>query len=318
MGSLTELLDDSQYATDTEIIELFEQRKKGLERLRNRLGDANIGYAANGSYELISDNELAALNHMERLNKLLLPVTQKPAYKLANEKIGEFGFSRTFTKALIENTCEGELHTGKMLRALVDLVLSKGIEIKTGAEVSRFEEHEGHVAVLVSDAVRNSEIAFHAESLSICTNAFATQLVPGEDVVPGRGQVLVTQPIQDLKFKGVYHFDKGYYYFREIEGRILLGGGRNLDFEGETTTDLSLNENIQVELERRLHEIIIPGVHYHIEQRWAGIMAFGETKRPIVKAFSGRVFGAYRMGGMGVALGSQAAMQLADIVQSHM
>ncbi|WP_276133609.1 NAD(P)/FAD-dependent oxidoreductase [Polluticoccus soli] len=318
MGSLTELLDDSQYSSEAQIVELFDQRKKGLERLRNRLGDATIGYAQNGSYELISNAELGALDHIDRLNELLLPITQKPAFRLASQKIKPFGFSENYTKALIENTCEGELHTGKMLRALSDLATSRGIEIKTGAEVTRFDEYETHVAVSVSDPLRGNDLVLHTNSLSLCTNAFTTQLLPGEDVTPGRGQVLVTQPIPGLKFKGVYHFDKGYYYFREIDGRVLLGGGRNLDFEGETTTDIALNSLIQIDLEQKLHDIIIPGVHYHIEMRWAGIMAFGATKQPIVKAHSKRIFGAYRMGGMGVALGSLSAMQLADIIQSHM
>lgn len=314
MGSLTELLDDSQYTDETEIVELFEQRKKGLERLRHRLGDANISYAANGSYELISDAELPALDKIGYYNKLLLPITQQPAFKLVNNKIQQFGFSPTFTKALVENTCEGELHTGKMLRALADMAIAKGIEIKTGAEVLRFEEDGDHVSVFISDPVRKTELVLHSATLSICTNAFTKQLLPEENVIPGRGQVLITQPIPGLKFKGVYHFDKGYYYFREIDGRVLLGGGRNLDFEGETTTELALSEYIQVELEKRLRDIILPGTHFQVEQRWSGIMAFGETKRPIVKAFSGKVFGAFRMGGMGVALGSQVAMQLADVI----
>lgn len=314
MGSLTELLDDNQYTDELEIMELFEQRKKGLERLRSRLGDANIGYAQNGSYELISDAELPALDKLEYYNKLLLPITQKPAFKLVNEKIEQFGFSKTYTKALVENTCEGELHTGKMLRTLADMAISKGIEIKTGAEVLRFEEDGDYVSVFIKDKTRRTELVLHAAMLSICTNAFAKQLLPNENVVPGRGQVLITQPIPGLKFKGVYHFDKGYYYFREIDGRVLFGGGRNLDFEGETTTELTLNETIQIALEQHLRDIILPDTHFQVEQRWSGIMAFGETKRPIVKAFSDRVFGAFRMGGMGVALGSQVAMQLADMV----
>ena len=204
-----------------------------------------------------------------------------------------------------------------MLRALTDLAISKGIEIKTGANVNSFEEDGEYVTVFVGDSIRSSELALKAQTLSICTNAFTKQLLPDEDIIPGRGQVLITQPIPGLKFKGVFHFDKGYYYFREIDGRVLLGGGRNLDFGGETTTELAITERIQLELEKYLHEIIIPGVHYHIEQRWAGIMAFGTTKQPIVKAFSDKVFGAFRMGGMGVALGSQVAMELSDLVASR-
>lgn len=318
MGSLTELLDQAQYGSDEEILHLFDQRKKGLERLRNRLGDSSIGYAANGSYELIGNDELLMLDRMDYLNELLLPISQKPAYKLANDKIPEFGFSTSYTKALIENTCEGELHTGKMLRALVNYAIQAGVEIKTGANVISYEEEENHVTVLMQDQFRNDTLALQCRSLSICTNAFTKQLLPDVDVIPGRGQVLITQPIPRLKFKGVYHFDKGYYYFRELDGRVLLGGGRNLDFEGEATTDFALSERIHIALEQCLRDIIIPDVHFMIAQRWTGIMAFGKTKNPIVRSFSPRVYGAFRMGGMGVALGSETAMQLADIIYADM
>ena len=135
------------------------------------------------------------------------------------------------------------------------------------------------------------------------------------DVTPGRGQVLVTHPIPGLKFKGIYHFDKGYYYFREIDGRVLFGGGRNLDFETENTTEFALNSLIQIDLEQKLADIILPGMQFQVAQRWAGIMAFGVNKYPIVKAFSPRVFGAFRMGGMGVALGSETAAQLVELMK---
>ena len=153
-------------------------------------------------------------------------------------------------------------------------------------------------------------------TLSICTNAFTPQLLPGEDVVPGRGQVLITEPVPGLKFKGIYHFDKGYYYFREIDGRVLFGGGRNLDFSGEATTNMALSTIIQTDLEQKLAEIILPGTPFRIAQRWAGIMAFGANKYPTVRAFSARVYGAFRMGGMGVALGSEVARQLAGLVHT--
>ncbi|MBS1585410.1 MAG: FAD-binding oxidoreductase [Bacteroidetes bacterium] len=310
MGSVTELLDDLEYMTESEVLQLFETRKLGLERLRKRLGDSRIGYAARGSYELISETELPAVERIEYLNELLLPVTGQPAFRLANEQIAVFGFSARHTKALIENICEGELHTGMMLKALTELTLQHGIEIKTGAEVLRFEEEKAHINVVLQDLFRNEELVLRANVLCLCTNAFTKQLLPDADVKPGRGQVLLTEPIEGLKFKGIYHFDKGFYYFREIDGRVLLGGGRNLDFEGETSERLDLNERIQQELERKLREIILPGTSFQVAQRWSGIMAFGASKLPIVRSFSDRVFGAFRMGGMGVALGSHIAMEL--------
>lgn len=314
MGSLTEILDDSQYSNEAEIVKLYDWRKRGLELLRSRLGDAAIGYKSNGSYELIGDNELPALDKIDYINNLLQPVTKQPAFKLVNDKIDAFGFGKQAVKALIDNTCEGELHTGKMLRALTDYALVKGVEIKTGAEVCRFDEEENSVVVFVADPVRDELLRLHCNTLSICTNAFTKQLLPDVDVVPGRGQVVITEPIQGLKFKGVYHFDRGYYYFREIDGRVLLGGGRNLDFEGEATTNIALTDLIQKDLEEKLRTVILPETEFTIAQRWAGIMAFGKTKQPIVRAFSNRVYGAFRMGGMGVALGSDVGRSLSQLI----
>ncbi len=308
MGSVTELLADLRTISESEVVGLFAQRKQGLEILRQRLGDERIGYAANGSYELIDTSAKEALNKIDYLNELLLPVNNRPSFRLANEKIKSFGFNEQYTEALIENTCEGELHTGKMMRALADYVSEQGIEIKTGAEVLRYEEESNDVMVKLAGGIQ-----LRCKTLNICTNAFTRALLPGVDVTPGRGQVLITGPIDELKLKGIFHMDEGYYYFREIDGRILIGGGRNLDVEGETTTDMTVTERIQNSLEEKLRQIILPGVPFEVSQRWAGIMAFGATKQPIIKAFSDRVFGAFRMGGMGVALGSRVAQQLAEL-----
>ena len=46
-------------------------------------------------------------------------------------------------------------------------------------------------------------------------------------------------------------------------------------------------------------------------------MAFGNTKFPIVKAFSDKVFGAFRIGSMGVAIGSEVAAQLVEMVKGR-
>ena len=125
--------------------------------------------------------------------------------------------------------------------------------------------------------------------------------------------MLITKPIANLPFKGIFHFDKGYYYFREYNGCVLFGGGRNLDFENETTTDFMLNQKIQDDLMVKLQKIILPRQPFEIDVRWTGIMAFGKSKKPIVKHYSKNVFVGVRMGGMGVAIGSEVAYQLSSI-----
>lgn len=310
MGSVTELLDDLETMSEEEVVQLFERRKKGLELLRERLGDGAIGYKTNGSHELISETEINAIEKIEYLNQLLLPVNKKDSFRLCNEYINSYGFNKTHIKALIENTCEGELHTGKMMHALMSYATQLGVEIKTGVTVKEFNEEADKVVVQLKNSLVDEVLPFTCKQLFVCTNAFTKQLLPNEEIMQGRGQVLVTEPIEGLKLKGVFHMDKGYYYFREIEGRVMIGGGRNEAIQKETTSKLGITDTIQNKLEEKLRDIILPGIDYTVAQRWAGIMAFGADKQPLVKQVSDRVYGAFRLGGMGVAMGSYVAKEL--------
>jgi glycine/D-amino acid oxidase-like deaminating enzyme len=125
---------------------------------------------------------------------------------------------------------------------------------------------------------------------------------------------LITKPIANLDIRGTFHLDKGYYYFRNFENRILLGGGRNLDFEGETTTELAQTEKIQNKLEDLLKDVILPHREVEIEHRWSGIMGIGTSKTPIVSQISEHVYCGVRLGGMGVAIGSIVGKELAELV----
>jgi glycine/D-amino acid oxidase-like deaminating enzyme len=109
--------------------------------------------------------------------------------------------------------------------------------------------------------------------------------------------------------------DKGYYYFRNIGNRILFGGGRNLDFVGETTTEFGQTTAIQNRLEQLLTEVILPNTDFKIEHRWSGIMGLGSSKNPIVSQLSNHVYCGVRLGGMGVAIGSLIGNDLADLIQ---
>src|SRR3954463_11616076 len=68
IGSLTEILDDLTTMTEDEVLQLVELRYKGLRRLRARLGDKEIGYGENGSYELISKQEEGCLDNLGKVN----------------------------------------------------------------------------------------------------------------------------------------------------------------------------------------------------------------------------------------------------------
>jgi gamma-glutamylputrescine oxidase len=154
-----------------------------------------------------------------------------------------------------------------------------------------------------------------AGQVLLATNAFSQQLFPALDVQPGRGQVLVTEPIPGLHLPGTFHYDKGYYYFRQVDGRILLGGGRHLDFAAEATVEPGLTDLVQTRLEQLLHEVILPGRRPRIDYRWSGVMAFGDDLTPIVQPLAPNIFGALRCNGMGVAMGAGIGKQAAEMLQ---
>jgi gamma-glutamylputrescine oxidase len=317
IGSIAEILDDLAHLSEQRMLDTVAMRYRGLERLRARLAQADIGYAQRGSYELIREQDSHIMAHIDRINKLLSSILPIAPFTIADDEIAAKGFDKNQVKHLISNQLEGELHTGKMMQALIQLCLHSGIEIKTGCAVTRCDEIDRGASIAVYNHASSEEISLCCQQLLICTNAFTNELVPNLDISPGRGQVLITKPISGLKFKGIYHFDQGYYYFREIDGRVLFGGGRNLDKLGETTTTFAPNDMILDHLRHHLDMLILPDTPYEIDYTWSGIMAFGADKQPLIQQVSDHIAIGVRMGGMGVAIGSEVGEQLAALVTSR-
>ena len=298
-GSVSELMADLDTNTEDKVWATLEMRIKGLEILRNRLGDKQIDYKELGGYELFdkqNDFDKCA-NSIDYFNKKLNSLTGiKNTYTIENQKIKSFQFKQI--KGLILNKKEGQLDTGKMMNNLLKLAISKGVFILNNVDVLRIND------ISTSVELETSLGDLYCKKVIVATNGFASQLLKLNDVKPARAQVLITKPILNLKIKGTFHLDAGYYYFRNIGNRVLLGGGRNLDFEKETTTKFELNRKIHDRLELMLKKIILPETKFEVEHRWCGIMGVGSEKSPIVKKISDNVVCAVRMGGMGVAIGS--------------
>lgn len=306
-GSVSELLSDLRQSSEDLVWQTVEMRIKGLALLRKRLGDKHIDYREYGGYELFDDEPRfgECTEQLEYLNKQLRHfLKEKEVYSTANRRMAGFGFKGI--KGLIFNKKEGQIDTGRMMTELLKLAQSKGILILNRVEVKRLED-SGHGVDLLTTA---GEI--RAGKVIVATNGFAAQLLDLEDVKPARAQVLVTKPIKDLRIKGTFHYDEGFYYFRNIGNRVLFGGGRNLDFETETTTELALNAKIQKRLDQLLKEVILPDRAFEVEQRWAGIMGVGSEKKPIIRKLSPNTVCAVRMGGMGIAIGSLVGKLAAD------
>ena len=301
-GSLSELIQDEKIMGTEKMLELVEMRYKGLQTIQKYFSKNEIDFDLCGGYELYDEIDTKSskklIENIEYLNSLLQPITKtKQTFNLIDSKIPDFGFGKT--KHLIKNKLEGYLHSGKLVQALLQKVQSMGVQVFTGTEIKTAEKINGQIEL-------RTKPHFHliTKQLLICTNAFAKDLLPELDIVPARGQVLVTSEITNLPWRGSFHSDEGFYYFRNIGKKVLLGGARNKALAEEETTKMDISINIQEELERYLNEVVLPKQkgQYTIDYRWSGIMAMGSEKMPIIKEVQPNIFCAVRMSGMGVAL----------------
>lgn len=306
-GSLSEIIEDLNHHSQEEVIRLVKERVKGLNLLRKNLGDTTIDYQNLGGYELFLDSDEAlyqsCLNKQDEINALLYPIFNADVFSFEKNALRFKNIKSHYSF----NAFEGQIDTGKMMEALLNKVQTLGVKILNNVTVEAFSEISNSVNI------KTNVFEFSTSKLIITTNGFASQLL-NEAVKPARAQVLITKPINNLQIKGTFHLDKGYYYFRNIDGRILLGGGRNLDFKTEETSEFGETKIIQNKLEDLLQNTILPNTNVEIEHRWSGIMGVGNQKKPIVKPLSNHVFCGVRLGGMGVAIGSTIGYQLANLL----
>ncbi len=309
-GSLSELIDDLQSHTEEEVFNLVTKRWKGLQLLRQNLGDKNIDFQQNKGFELCETEIFfeACISKKDEINKLLQPIFKE---KVFSESENTFGFQKIHHRYIVNNF-EGQIDTGKMAFHLLTKAQQLGVKILNAIAVESFVESGNLVEV------KTDKINFKTNKILVATNGFTKKLLE-EEVQPARAQVIITKPIKNLKIKGTFHLDKGYYYFRNIDDRILFGGGRNLDFKAEETTKFEQTTIIQQSLEKKLKEIILPNTNVEIEYRWSGIMGVGFNnlsgqKKAIVKQLSENVFCGVRLGGMGVAIGSLVGKELAELI----
>jgi len=280
-GSLSEIINDLKSHTEEDILQLVKKRVDGLQLLRSTLGDKTIDFQKLGGFELFNNDQLfdECKFQKDKINRLLNPIFNTDVFSF---KSNQFGF-KNIQNQYSFNPFEGQIDTGKMMLALLEKVQSKGIKILNSILVQSFENENNSVNI------KTNQFNFKTSKLIITTNGFASEFIE-EKVKPARAQVLITKPIKGLAIKGSFHLDRGYYYFRNIDRRVLLGGGRNLDIKGEETTKSGHTKLIQSKLEDLLKTVILPDIDFKIEHWWSGIMGVGNNKSTIVKQLDNNVF----------------------------
>lgn len=306
-ANVSEILDDLTHDTPENVYGTIKKRHQGLQKLRRKFGDAAIGYEEKGSAEIFTKENKAYLHKgidsLQGINTILyneLGLDNVFSYRSNN--------ALPHTTGAIHNAYEGQLNTGKLYDTIYSHAQSIGIKLYGGLELKNWQKG----TIIELETAQN--VKLKTNNLILCTNAFTAQLID-EDITPCRGQVIVSERVENLPCEGMYMYHSGYYYWRDIDNRILLGGARNMDVDGETSYELEPNETILSELKRFMNEQIF-GREVQIDYQWSGIMGMGKEnkKLPIIKEVQPNVFLAARLGGMGVALSANVAEEVVEMI----
>ncbi len=299
VGSITEYIADSEKESEEGVNKRIRNRYEGLILLKETLGEEHIGYEACGGYELFTDQktfEAAAVYIPEFNDRMRRLIGEESVYSTSTLN----GYN------VIHNRLEGALHPGKMMQRYISLVNAEGVEVKWNTSVSDIET-DGRV-------VLQKGIQLGAKKVLIAANGFVKTILPELSVNPARGYVFVTSELNSMSWKGTFHYDRGYIYFRNIGNRLLLGGARNIDSERETTDRFGINEKIKTYLSDFVNEKLKIEVDWQIDYEWSGIMGFTDSKTPVLKKLDNHRYVAAGLSGMGVAIGTKIGKEAAALL----
>ena len=191
------------------------------------------------------------------------------------------------------------IHPARFVRRLAALASVAGAEIR---------EH---------DAVADLD-ALDAERVLVATDGYGHGLVPelADLIWPTRGQMVASVPLDRMLYDRPHYARQGFDYWQQLpDGRILLGGFRDVSILDELTDVEETTPSIQSSLESFLHELA--GEEVAVTHRWAGIFGLTQDMLPLVGAVpgrDGRVWVAGGYSGHGNVLGFACGALVADAI----
>jgi glycine/D-amino acid oxidase-like deaminating enzyme len=131
-----------------------------------------------------------------------------------------------------------------------------------------------------------------AATVVVCTDGYPSGLLGELEglIVPTRGQVIATEPIDELLYEIPHYGRHGFdYWHQRLDGRIVAGGFRDVSLDTEFTAEEETTQVVQDALERFIEEHV--GRPLRIDYRWAGIFGMVFDFLPVI----GRVPGDERL-----------------------
>ena len=289
------------------VLETARRSHKRVRQLVETLG-IDCGYRVGGSLRLSRSEEEA-----EEF-RASLPLLRADGFESREVPVTEAVPAPpggAYTAAFVTPE-DGELHPVRFLHGVARAAEGKGARLFAHSALKTASWNAG-----LWTAQTETGANARARTLVLCTNAFVPLLCPALTglVAPRRGQMLSTAPIDRTVAKYPTYANQGYQYWRQLsDGRLVIGGWRDVDFESESGYSDDTSPKIQDAIEAGLKEIVPEGVA--IEHRWAGTMGFARDGRPLVgwldAAHHLAICAAYTGHGMGLA--TACTQDLADLL----
>jgi gamma-glutamylputrescine oxidase len=269
--------------------DLWRWTEAALDRMADLAGDSLV---RNGSFRLAADDEERDEIHAEYEAMHEDGIDAEWIDDLPGHLVGRF-------KGGIIHPEDGALQPARFVRRLAARAAEAGTEFREHARVDDVE-------------------ALDADAVLVATDGYGHGLVPELDdaIWPTRGQVIVSAPLDRMLYDRPHYARQGFDYWQQLpDGRLVLGGFRDVSIMDELTDDEVTTPVIQNSLEQFMGELI--GGAPEITHRWAGIFGLTQDMLPLVGRVPGRdrVWVAAGYSGHGNVLGFACGELVAAAIQ---
>jgi gamma-glutamylputrescine oxidase len=240
--------------------DLWHWTEAALDRMAELAGDALV---RNGSLRLAADEEEREQIRAEYEAMRDDGVDAEWLDDLPGHLAGRFHGG-------IVHPGDGALQPARFVRRLAARAAEAGAEIREHDRVDDLEALDADQVLVATDGYGHGLVAELADS-----------------VWPTRGQVIVSAPLDEMLYDRPHYARQGFDYWQQLpNGRLVLGGFRDVSIMDELTDEEVTTPVIQESLERFMGELI--GRAPEITHRWAGIFGLTQDMLPLVGRVPGR------------------------------
>jgi gamma-glutamylputrescine oxidase len=199
---------------------------------------------------------------------------------------------------------DGVFHPVDRLQTLADRCWEEGAWMFGDSPVVSIEP--GRVVLAAGEVVCGAVL--------VCVDGGLERVLPALSgrVEQRRLQMLSTSPVGTPLGTGAYYARYGLDYWQQTpDGRVVLGGCRDLDEQEGRSAEIVPTSTVQAGLDRLLERVI--GQPCTVEHRWAGGVGYTPSGLPILEQVEDGVFAAGGYCGTGNVIGKLAGEALAEV-----